>query len=75
MGGREIVLGVCWTLLGPKQARAPRARSSLADGQAACRLFVCVHGKWGGVAAATALGPSISVTGGRGVCGMCHFQD
>lgn len=43
-------------------------RSLLADWHSAHRLFVCVHGKWGGVAAVTALGLSISVMGvGGGV--------
>ncbi|CAB1450551.1 unnamed protein product [Pleuronectes platessa] len=77
MGGRERVpgsaVGLCWAL---NKLGLPRPGSLLADGQAACQLFVCVHGKWGGVAAATALGPSISVTGdeeGVGVCGMCHL--
>lgn len=58
----EKRLWVCRNLVGPKQVRAP----DLADWQAAHRLFVCVHGKWGGVAVATALGLSISVMGGGG---------
>lgn len=63
-------------LLGPKQAGVPRPRRLLADWQAPRRLFVCVHGKWNGVAVAKALEPSISVTvGAGGVYGMCHLQD
>lgn len=46
---------------------APWMRPVLADWHEPCWIFVCVHGKWGGVAAATALGPFISVTVGRGV--------
>lgn len=59
-----------WGLLNsdvPKTSWGSPVRSLQADWQAAHRLFVCVHGKWGGVTAATALGLSISVMGGGGV--------